>query len=407
MGNAAWKSMSFRLLLTGRALSSIGDVVVSVALPFAVLDLTGSVKDLGLVLAARALPLALFVLVGGVWSDRLPRRVVMLAADAIRAGAQLACGLLVLAATKEIWPIVALQFLYGSATAFFMPASVAIVPETVAEGDLQSANSLLSISENFTSIGGAALAGVIVVAIGAGWGLVVDSASFVASACLLAALRVRAAALPERGASMLAELRAGWRAFLSYRWLAWSVPSFMVVNALSFCPWLVLGPTVAKESYNGAATWAVLLTLWGVGSVIGGVVGARFSVRHPLRFTNLLSLAGVPVALVLLALRAPVELLALAATVSGGTTAYFNLVWFTVLHQRISREELSRVSSWDSLGSFVATPVGFAVTGPVALAIGTTSTLYAAAAVFVLAVLAVLAVPAVWNLGSRPAPAPD
>jgi len=399
----AWASRDFRLLLVGRGLSSVGDSVVSVALPFAVLDLTGSVKDLGLVLAARMLPLALFVLVGGVWADRLSRRVVMLTSDAVRCAAQVGSAALVLASTTHIWQLAALQFLYGTGTAFFMPAAVAVVPQTVAGKDIQHANSLLSVAENVSSVGGPALAGAVVVAIGAGWGLMVDAASFAASVALLAPMHLKPIGVPPRR-SVVAELRAGWRSFASRTWLAASVPSFMVVNALGFSPLLVLGPVIAKDSLGGASAWAIILVAMGAGSLLGGVIGSRWAPRYPLRATLSFALIGAPALLTLLAVAAPVPLLALAALATGTATALFNLTWFTVLHRRIPADELSRVSSWDSLGSFVATPLGLALTGPIAIALGVEETLYLAAAVFVLATAANLAFPSVRNLddGAEP-----
>src|SRR6202030_4548443 len=95
MRGGVWGQRSFRLFFFGQGISAVGDRIVSVALAFAVLGLTGSVKDLGLVLAAQSLPLVLFLLMGGVWADRLPRRAVMLTSDVVRAGAQGGSALLV------------------------------------------------------------------------------------------------------------------------------------------------------------------------------------------------------------------------------------------------------------------------------------------------------------------------
>src|ERR1700722_19796072 len=131
------RSSQFRLLFAGRAISSLGDRLVPVALAFAVLDLTGSVTDLGIVFAAQTLPLVVFVLLGGVWADRLPRQYVMLASDGVRALAQGLTAVLLLSGSAHIWEIAALQALYGAAEAFFGPASVAVVPQTVGEGELQ------------------------------------------------------------------------------------------------------------------------------------------------------------------------------------------------------------------------------------------------------------------------------
>jgi len=389
---------NFRLLVLGRGLSSIGDNVVTVALAFAVLDLTGSVKDLGIVLAARAVPLALFLVAAGVWADRVPRRSLMITADLARAAAQVGSGLLVLSSARTIWGIAALQFVYGTGSAFFIPASIALVPETVAPKAIQRANSMLSISENIASVGGPALAGVIVVAIGAGWGLIVDAASFLTSALLLAAMHLKIRVATGPSSRTRDDLREGWRSFTSRQWLRVTVPGFMVVNALSFGPLFVLGPAVAKSSYNGAATWALLFTFLGVGAVLGGVAGTRISPRYPLRLTLGLSVIGTPALLVGLALRAPTPILVAAALLAGADLALFNLMWFTVVQKLIPPAELSRVSSWDALGSFVATPVGYAIAGPVAIAVGTQATLIGAAAVFIATTVAVLSFSSVRNL---------
>ena len=117
---------AFRLLFAGRTVSSFGDRLVPVALAFAVLDLTGSVTDLGLVLAAQTVPLLAFVLLGGVWADRLPRQLVMLVSDAVRAVAQGACAALLLTGHAQVWELIALQALYGSAVGFFAPAATAV-----------------------------------------------------------------------------------------------------------------------------------------------------------------------------------------------------------------------------------------------------------------------------------------
>ena len=148
MRGGAWGQRSFRLFFFGQGISAVGDRIVSVALAFAVLDLTGSVKDLGIVLAAQTAPLVLFILLGGVWSDRVSRRALMLASDLVRAGAQGASAALLVTGSAHVWQLVILQALYGTAAAFFGPASVARLPQTVAPADLQQANALMAISAN-------------------------------------------------------------------------------------------------------------------------------------------------------------------------------------------------------------------------------------------------------------------
>ena len=401
MRGGAWGQRSFRLFFFGQGISAVGDRIVSVALAFAVLDLTGSVRDLGLVLAAQTVPLVLFLLMGGVWSDRLSRRAVMLTSDLVRAGAQGASALLLVSGKAQVWQLVVLQAIYGSAEAFFKPAAQALLPETVAAADLQQANALIAVSGNIANVGGPALAGVLVATLGAGWGLAIDAGSFLASAAYLSLMRVQAV-IPAPRTGTLSELRSGWRAFRSRTWLWVSALEFMASNALAFSPYLVLGPEIARTSLGGPGAWAAISTASGIGAVLGGTLGLRWNPRYPLRAMFVTSLIGTSPLLVLLAAVAPLPALLGAAVISGMSISFFNLVWFAVVQRRIPGEELSRVSSWDALGSYAITPIGLAAAGPIGIALGISTTLYAAAALGLLATVAVLAVPSVRNLTDDP-----
>jgi MFS family permease len=401
MRGGAWGQRSFRLFFFGQGISAVGDRIVTVALAFAVLDLTGSVKDLGLVLAAQSVPLVLFLLMGGVWSDRLPRRAVMLTSDLVRAGAQGATALLLVSGNAHVWQLVVLQAVYGAAEAFFIPAAQALLPETVAAADLQQANALIAVSANIANVGGPALAGLLVATLGAGWGLAIDAGSFLASAAYLSLMRVQAV-IPAARTGTLSELRAGWRAFRSRTWLWVSALEFMGANALAFSPYLVLGPEIARTSLGGPAAWAAISTASGIGAVLGGTLGLRWNPRYPLRAMFVTSLIGTTPLLVLLGAAAPLPVLLVASVISGMSISFFNLVWFAVVQRRIPGEELSRVSSWDALGSYAITPIGLAAAGPIGIALGISTTLYAAAALGVLGTAAVLAVPSVRNLKDEP-----
>ena len=387
---------AFRLLFAGQAISALGDRLVPVALAFAVLDLTRSPTDLGIVFAAQTAPLLVFVLIGGVWADRLPRQRVMMASDAVRAIAQGLSGALLLAGVAHVWQLAALQALYGGAEGFFGPAATAVVPQTVDPSSLQQANALLGLSRNVAEVLGPALAGVIVATLGPGWGLAVDAATFVASAVCLGFMRVSGVLTAAR-TSTFAELRAGWRAFRARAWLWVTVVFFTLFIAFVFSPLQVLGPQVALLSLGGPVAWAAISTALGVGAVLGGVLGLRWRPRHPLRVAFVAFLIAGPALFVLLAARAPLALILAAALIDGASGTLFNVFWFTALQRDVPATELSRVSSWDYLGSLALQPIGLAASGPVAAAIGISTTLYAAGGLSLLLVLAVLAVPAVRN----------
>lgn len=393
------RARPFRLLFAGRAVSSFGDRLVPVALTFAVLDLTGSLSDLGIVLAAQTLPLVLFVLIGGVWADRLPRQRVMLASDLVRFATQGASALLILDGTARVWQLAALQAVYGMADGFFTPAANGLVPQVVPAEDLQPANAMLGLSENANLILGPAVAGVIVVGVGAGWGLAVDAATFVVSAAFLSALRVESAVqvVREKETSVLAELRAGWTAFSSRRWLLVSVGYFTLMFAFGFSTFRVLGPVVAEKNLGGPGAWAAISAATGVGAIAGGLLALRWQPAYPLRAAFMISLFGVPLTLLLLGAHAALWLIILTALIEGVVGSFFNAVWFTAMQKSVPTDEISRVTSWDAVGSYALQPVGLALVGPLAVFIGVSTTLYGAGAIFLLITVGVIAMPSVWN----------
>jgi MFS family permease len=125
------RERQFRRYFIGQTTSYLGDGLLPVAIAFAVLDLTGSATDLGLVLAARMVPVVLFLLAGGVWADRLPRQLVMVGSDVARGGAQALLAVLLLTGSAELWHLLVLQAVYGVGEAFWRPAATALLPSVV------------------------------------------------------------------------------------------------------------------------------------------------------------------------------------------------------------------------------------------------------------------------------------
>jgi MFS family permease len=386
----------FRLLFLARATSFFGSSIAPVAIAFAVLDLTDSASDLGLVLAARMIPQLVFLLVGGVWADRLPRHLVMVVSDLVTGGAQATTAALVLTGNAEIWHLVVLQAVGGTAVAFFFPAATGLVPQTVEPALLQQANAVLRMALNVSSIGGAALGGVLVAALGSGWALVVDAGTFFVSAGFLFAMRVRVA---ERLAApnFLAELREGWREFTSRTWLWVIVLAFGFLNAAETGALNVLGPVVAKAELGGASAYGAIFASTALGLVLGAALALRFKPSRPL-FVGCAAMILLPPVLVLLALGAPLPLILVAAVVMGIGIETFGVLWDTSLQQHVPEHALSRVSSYDALGSFVFIPLGQIAAGPTAEAIGVDETLYLAVAVITVATLAMVATPDIRRL---------
>ena len=385
-----FRQREFRLLFLGRTISFVGGAFANVALAFAVLELTGSKADLGYVLAARSLPQVVFLLAGGVWADRLPRHRVMVVSNVVSGLSQGAVAVLLLSGHARVWHVAALAAVNGSSSAFFFPASTGIVPQTVPRLMLQSANALLRLGLNSAAIGGAALGGLIVGLTSPGVGLACDGASFLLAALLIGFMRIPAS-LRLEGSSFVAELAEGWREFSSRPWLWAIVAQFGFVNAAQQGSEQVLGPAIAKAHLGGATAWGLVLTAQALGLVAGGLILLRLRPRRLLRAATLGFLLTIPF---LLALSVPVALVGViaAAALAGIGIELFQVLWETALQQEIPQEKLSRVSSYDALGSFVLIPLGLAVAGPIAEAVGTRPTILGAAALSLSATLAVLLV---------------
>ena len=399
---AALRERPFRLLFGGQAVSLLGDGMVPVALAFAVLELTGSPTDLGIVLAARTVALVAFLLAGGVWADRLSRRTVMVAADLARLGAHGAMAALLLAGGAQVWSLAALSAITGTATAFFNPAISGAMPAIVSAARLQQANALRGLAMAGGSIVGPALAGLLLAGAGAGWALAADAATFGVSAALLARVPLPARARAEVR-HFFADLREGWDDFRSRTWLWTSVAAAALGNML-FAAYMVLGPVVAQRELGGAAAWALVGAAFGVGSLLGGFAALHIEPRRPVLAATLsVSLFTLPLAF--LAIPAPAPVTAVAALAAGAGLMVANNLWETTTQRHVPPERLSRVTSYDWFGSLAMQPIGMLVWGPLGDALGASTALWLAFAIHLGSILALLAVRDVRQLPPAPEPA--
>jgi MFS family permease len=366
----------FRLLFLGRLTSMFGNALAPVALAFAVLELTGSKSDLGFVLAARQIPQIVFLLIGGVWADRLPRHRVMVLTSYVSGTSQLVLAALLLAGEARLWHLLILAVVNGSSTAFFFPASAGIVPQTVPEELQQQANALLRLGVNATVITGAALGGLIVAAASPGWAILVDGCTFFAAAYFIGLMRLPAA-LRIAGSTALRELADGWREFRSRTWLWAIVAQFSIVNAAAYGAENVLGPVIARDHLGGAAAFGFVLTAQSLGLLAGGFILLHWRPRRLLLIATLaIFFSAAPLVGFAFVLAVP-AIMALAF-LGGVGVEIFGVFWDTTMQQEIPAEKLSRVYSYDALGSWVFMPIGLAVAGPVADAIGTKEALLGA-----------------------------
>ena len=394
------RSRNFRLLLACDVISTSGTAVATVALPFAVLGIGGSASDVGYVAAAYLVPLIGFLLLGGVVADRLPRHQVMMAANALQALAQAASAGLLLAGHARVWELAALAAARGVGSGFYLPAAEGLLPHTVPADQRAPANALDRIGRNSGQIGGAALGGVLVGLAGPGWGLAVDAVSFAVAGALRAGMRFPALPTAPR-AGLVHELREGWRDFISRRWLWAIVAEFAFVVAILAGTQSVLGPLVADAHLGGARSWGLILAAEGLGAVLGGFVMIRFRPRRMLLAASL-AVPADSVFFLALAVPLPVPVIAATAFAAGASVEVFSVNWATTMQQEIPPAMLSRLSSYDALGSFALAPVGTAVAGPLAASFGTSAVLTAGAILIVLLTAAVLLVPEVRNMQRQP-----
>ncbi len=383
----------FRRFYAGYSASLLGTAMSSVAIAFAVLGAGGTPAGLGVVFAANIVPVIAFTLGGGAIADRLGRRPVMLAADAVRCAAQgVLAGSLYLGHPR-LWLFVAVALAVGTGNAFFQPALAGLPVQLAPRDRLGDANALLAAVQPAAQVAGPALAGMLIAAAGPATVVAVDAASYAASAVALALVRFPPVARV-RSRSLLADLADGWAEFRSRAWLWIGTVQFALFNLLTWGPYLVLGPVLAREYLGGARAWGTILASYGGGAILGGLLALGRRPRRPLLAVTLANL-GFPLPPLALALHLPAVDVAGGALLAGLGSALGGALWATVTQQQVPAPALSRVAAYNMVGAFAFGPVAFAAAGPVAAAVGPGAVLGFGAAWAVLSPLAVLAVPSV------------
>lgn len=281
---------SFSALWAGQLISLFGDRLNQLALVAVVAISTGSALATGLVFFAATLPNLLLSPIAGTFVDRWDHKEVMVVSDILRAAIVL---VLPIAAVTNIALVYPLIFLVTSISVFFRPARVAILPQIVPEEDLLSANSALWVGETIADVIGYPLAGLFVALLGSAVpiGFWVDSATYLASAALLATIVVQVRARSpeeetgERRRSFVTEMKDGWRflrreTVLLANTLQGAAGQFSLGIAIALTPSFVQH-TFNQSGFGWQAAYGFLETGLGVGNLIGGfiigLIGARFA----------------------------------------------------------------------------------------------------------------------------------
>jgi MFS family permease len=397
---ALLRERRFAMLFAARTLSMLGIAFAPVALAFGILALPGaSPTTLSTVLASESAAIVLFTLAGGVVADRYPRHRVLQSAEWVNALAHVALGLMILHHRAPTWGLAAAAAVSGTATAMVWPALTGIVPDVVPVRSLQQGNALLGLGGNIARVGGLVSGGIVVVAIGGGWALLSAAVLFSVSGVLVSrlALPVRIPLVEGDRGSVLADLRDGWKEFRSRQWLWVVVVQFSVLVMVWQAAHLVLGPVVAKRELGGAGAWTAVLTGESLGLIVGVLIALRLRPRRPILLVTLLTFGAAPPYL-LLGSSAPLWTVVVAAFVLGLCFDLFTVIWQTTMQREVPPASLSRVSSYDALGSLMLGPLGLLLAGPAAEVVGPHRALVGCGVVMLVTTLFALGFPGVRNL---------
>ena len=409
----------FRRFYVGYAASLLGSAMSTVAVAFALLGAGGTATGLGLVLTANIVPMIAFILFGGALADRLGRRRVMLTADLARCAAQAALAAALAAGHPGLWLFVAAALAVGAGNAFFSPALSGLPVQLVPPGQLGDANALLGTAQPAAQVAGPALAGVLIALTSPAVVIAVDAGSYALSALALAGLSLGAGAersgprqspgrrgrgSPQsaqprrrRRSPLLRDLAEGWAEFTAHPWLWPQTVQFALFNLVTWGPYLVLGPVMARQYLGGARAWGVVLACYGGGAILGGLAALGRRPRRPLLVATLTTL-GFALPPLALALSLPLAAVAGAALAAGLGTALGGAFATTVEQRLIPAAALSRVGAFNMVGAFAFGPVAFIAAGPAAALFGPHAVLAFGAAWSVAMTLGVLTVPAVRRL---------
>ena len=377
-------------LFLARFISNYGNGMGPIALAFGILGLpNGSANLLGLVLGTTTVLFLIMAPFGGVIADKYGRARMVGLTDMV--GGLILFVQVAYFATGNV-PIAVLLIVngcFGILWGIFWPAFSGVMPAVLPEAGLQKGNALNQLLTNSGMIFGAASAGILIDIFGVVTTLAIDAASFFISGLLIYTFRHLTPRVTDTENSMLTDLRYGWKVFLSFKWIVNLVFAWSFIVMCWAAAENILGPLIALEHFNGAKSWSFVITAESIGLIVGSFIAIRIKVKYPLRFLQLTSFS---VTFYIFALAKPQSLLVIAfgAFLFGITLDLWGTLWNTALQRRVPRDVLSRVSSFDAMGSMMFRPIGLAIAGPLASLFGITNFIYILALLSVVAVAAPL-----------------
>jgi predicted MFS family arabinose efflux permease len=381
-----------------RFISNFGNGMSPIALAFGIFHLPkGDANLLGLVLGSTTVAMLVMSPFGGVLADKFGRIRAVAFADLVASA-----GLFIQVAYFATGNVPTLVLLlvninFGLMWGIFWPAMSGVLPALVPDEHLQATNSINNFFSNGAIILGAAVGGIIVAGWGSTWALGIDAVTFAIGGLLLFSFRHVSPKSAQTENTMLDDLKHGWKIFTSYRWIVIGVFGFSFVILAWGAGENVLGPLIALREFNGAKSWSLVLTFEGVGLIIGSLIGLKIKLKYPLRFLLIISFS---ISLYMWSMAKPQSIwfIAFCALLWGITIDLWTTIWSTAMAREVPREALSRVSSFDAMGTMLLRPVGLAIAGPLSVAIGLANTLYFLTIFSGALILGMLALPSMRNM---------
>ena len=385
-------------LFIARFISNFGNGMGPIALAFGILALpNGSANMLGLVLGATTVLFLLMAPFGGVIADKYGRARMVGVTD-------MAAGLVLFIqvayfATGDV-PLAVLLItngFFGLMWGIFWPAFSGLMPAVLPEAGLQKGNALNAFMTNAGVISGAAVAGLLIEVFGVAFTLAIDAASFFISGLMIFTFRHLTPRAEQTENTMLDDLLHGWKVFLSFRWIVIIVGAFSFIVMCWAAAENVLGPLIALEHFNGPKSWSFVISAESAGLIVGSLIAIKIKPKYPMRF---LMLSSFTITFYIWSLAKPQSLLMIAfgAFLFGITLDLWGTLWSTALQRKVPRDSLSRVSSFDAMGSMMFRPVGLAIAAPLSTLFGIENFLQILAAITVVAIIVPLLDPQVRNM---------
>ena len=385
-------------LFIARFISNFGNGMGPIALAFGILALPdGSANMLGLVLGATTVLFLLMAPFGGVIADKYGRARMVGVTD-------MAAGLVLFIqvayfATGDV-PLAVLLItngFFGLMWGIFWPAFSGLMPAVLPEAGLQKGNALNAFMTNAGVISGAAVAGLLIEVFGVAFTLAIDAASFFISGLMIFTFRHLTPRAEQTENTMLDDLLHGWKVFLSFRWIVIIVGAFSFIVMCWAAAENVLGPLIALEHFNGPKSWSFVISAESAGLIVGSLIAIKIKPKYPMRF---LMLSSFTITFYIWSLAKPQSLLMIAfgAFLFGITLDLWGTLWSTALQRKVPRDSLSRVSSFDAMGSMMFRPVGLAIAAPLSTLFGIENFLQILAAITVVAIIVPLLDPQVRNM---------